>query len=284
MAALVTPLSAKAARKAAFTLDLDIGDVASGCNTPPWVRDGGTEKLLKRLRDPEIRRKIQEEMNQVGQGWENMAYSNGWKNVIATVVQTEKNKNHEGKNFSEIRELRNDPDEITSLCDLLLEEEGIARIVIFGQDENEMRQVMQHPLQMVGSDGRSVATYGVLHVGKPHPRFYGPFPRVLRKYVREEGILKLEDAIRRILRWVAQLHLGEVRMHIHGQGGPQSVGQSHGPSSVSHTPLPQPDIRVPQPTRSQFGEQRADQRHAFLTTVPQTQQSPCSDESRPSPI
>jgi len=173
---------------------------------PPWVRDGGTEKLLERLRDPKTKQKIREEMNQVGQGWENMAYNNGWKNVIATVVQTEKNKNHEGKNFSEIRELRNDPDEVTSLCDLLLEEDGKARIVVFGQDENEMRQVMQHPLQMVGSDGRSVATYGVLHVGKPHPRFYGTFPRVLGKYVREEGILKLEDAIRRMTSYPAQTY------------------------------------------------------------------------------
>ena len=94
--------------------------------------------------------------------------------------------------------------EFTTVFDILLDEDGEARMVSFGQDEEEMRGVMRHSLHMVGSDGRSVTPSGVLGIGRPHPRFYGTFPRILGKYVREEGVLRLEDAVRRMTSYPAQ--------------------------------------------------------------------------------
>jgi len=78
------------------------------------------------------------------------------------------------------------------------------RMLVFSQDEEEMRRVMRHPLQMVGSDGRSVSPSGPLSIGKPHPRFYGTFPRFLGKYVREEKVLGLEEAVRKVTSYPAQ--------------------------------------------------------------------------------
>jgi N-acyl-D-aspartate/D-glutamate deacylase len=162
---------------------------------PAWTYEGGLGKLLARLRDPETRHKIREEMEK--REWE-------WEDVHVSVLKSEENKRFEGKNLREIKEIRGEPDEFTTLFNILLEEGGEARMVSFGQKEEEMNEVMRHPLHMVGSDGRSVTPHGALGMGKPHPRFYGTFPRILGKYVREEGVLRLEDAVRRMTSYPAQ--------------------------------------------------------------------------------
>ena len=166
------------------------------CNLlPAWAHEGGRGRLLERLRNPETRDTIREAMKKQEINWEG---------VFVSVVKTEENKRFEGKNIKEIRAMRGDPDEFTTVFDILLDEDGEARMVSFGQDEEEMRGVMRHPLQMVGSDGRSVTPQGILGIGRPHPRFYGTFPRILGKYVREEGVLGLEDAVRRMTSYPAQ--------------------------------------------------------------------------------
>ena len=166
------------------------------CNLlPAWTHEGGLGRLLERLRNPETRDTIRREMKK---------QERDWGGVYVSVLKTEENKRFEGKNIKEIREMRGDPDEFTTVFDILLEEDGEARMVSFGQDEEEMRGVMRHPLHMVGSDGRSVTPSGILGIGKPHPRFYGTFPRILGKYVREEGVLRLEDAVRRMTSYPAQ--------------------------------------------------------------------------------
>lgn len=171
---------------------------------PSWTHEGGLGRLLERLTDPQTRKKIKKEMQEPEENWENMVYSNGWDRIYVSVVKTEKNKHLEGKSLSEIKDIREDPDEFTTLFDLLLEEDGEVRMLVFSQNEAEMRQVMKHPLHMVGSDGRSVSPDGSLSIGKPHPRFYGAFPRFLGKYVIEEGLLPLEKAIRSITSYPAQ--------------------------------------------------------------------------------
>lgn len=171
---------------------------------PPWVHEGGLARLLERLRDPETRRRIEEEMGGEGAGWENMVDSNSWDNIYVSVLKTQENKGFEGKTLSQIRGMRGDPSEFVTLFDLLVEEEGDVRMLVFSQDEAEMRRVMRHPLQMVGSDGRSVSPCGPLSIGKPHPRFYGTFPRFLGKYVREEKLLGLEEAVRKVTSYPAQ--------------------------------------------------------------------------------
>jgi N-acyl-D-aspartate/D-glutamate deacylase len=95
-------------------------------------------------------------------------------------------------------------DEFTALFDLLLEEEGRATMVIMMMDEGDIRRVMRSELQMVGTDSWATAPYGVLSSGKPHPRFYGTYPRILGRYVRDEEILTLEEAVRKMTSFPAQ--------------------------------------------------------------------------------
>jgi len=171
---------------------------------PPWVHAGGTERLLERLRDPELRKRIRREIEEGVPGWENFAGDLGWKNIYVTSVKTEANKPVEGKNLSEIREMRGDPDEFTSLYKLLLEEEGAAGMIIFSMNEDDVRRIMRSPLHMVGTDASSCAPTGITSHGKPHPRHYGTYPRILGRYVREYGILRLEEAIRKMTSLPAQ--------------------------------------------------------------------------------
>jgi N-acyl-D-amino-acid deacylase len=161
---------------------------------PPWAHEGGMDKLLGRLRNPEDREKLRKEL-------ENMVY--GWEDIYVGYVETEKNKPLEGKNFVKIAKARG-TDEFTALCDLLLEENGVASMVAFSMGEGDIRRVMRHRLQMVGSDSWAVAPYGILGAGKPHPRFYGTFPKILGKYVRKEKVLTLEEAVRKMTSFSAQ--------------------------------------------------------------------------------
>ena len=156
---------------------------------PVWMHEGGTQRMLDRLRDAEIRRRLAEEMEEGerGEDW-------GWGNVIVTSVKTEVNKRFEGKNLEQIgEERRQDP--LESLFDLVLEEENAATMVSFSMSEDDVRTVMRSPLQMVCTDG--------IVLGRPHPRAYGSFPRILGRYVRE-GILRLEEAVRKMTSLPAQ--------------------------------------------------------------------------------
>jgi len=171
---------------------------------PPWAHEGGLEMLVKRLKDPEQRRRMRRDMEQGLPGWQNWILECGWENIYISFVKSEKNKALEGKNLVEAAKIMGKEDEFTALCDLLMEEEGAVSMVIFAMSEEDVRRILVHPLQMVGTDGWAVAPYGVLSVGKPHPRFYGTYPKILRKYVREEGLLTLEEAIRKMTSFPAQ--------------------------------------------------------------------------------
>jgi N-acyl-D-amino-acid deacylase len=164
---------------------------------PPWAHEGGLTTLINRLRSPAQRSRLKSDMEEGIPGWENFVKNNEWSNIYIASVRSEKNRYWEGKNFTEIAH-EQASDEFTVLFNLLLEEEGEATIILFFMHEDDVQQVLVHPLQMIGSDSWSVAPEGVLSRGKPHPRFYGTFPRVLGKYVREQNTLTLEDAIRRM--------------------------------------------------------------------------------------
>lgn len=171
---------------------------------PPWAHEGGMERLLERLRDPELRGRMRRDIEEGLPGWENFAGELGWENVYVTYVITDGNKPLEGKNLGEIREARGDPDEYTSLFDLLLEEEGAAGMIIFSMEEEDVRRIMKHPLQMVGTDSGSSSTTGFMRRGKPHPRGFGSYPKILGRYVREHGVLGLEEAVRKMTSFPAQ--------------------------------------------------------------------------------
>ena len=171
---------------------------------PPWAHDGGKEEALRRLRDADMRARMRDDIEKGIPGWENFAGELGWKNVYVTSVITEENKPVEGMNIIELKDYMDEDDEFTALYKLLLEEEGSAGMVIFYGDEKDVRRIMKHPLHMVGTDAGSCTVEGPFCKGKPHPRHYGTYPKILGTYVREEKVLRLEEAIRKMTSFPAQ--------------------------------------------------------------------------------
>jgi len=162
---------------------------------PPWMHDGGNEKMIERLKSSEIRKEIEKELNE-GTTFENWVYNVGWKNIIVSSVGSEDNKELEGKSLKEIAKIRN-KEPIDSTCDLLVEEEGDVTMVTYWGKEEDITEAMKSPYHIVGSD----SIFG----GKPHPRLYGTHPRILGRYVREERVLRLEEAIHHMTGAPAQL-------------------------------------------------------------------------------
>ncbi|WP_201319327.1 amidohydrolase family protein [Paenibacillus sp. EPM92] len=157
---------------------------------PPWALEGGHGKMLERLRNEETRAKIKDNLiNGIpNNAWESMSNLIGWENMMICTVESDKNKSLEGSSIKEIAEKRHIPP-LDLFLDLLVEEEGRIILIMFQQDLDEMETVMQHELQMFGSDG--IPQKGK----KAHRRLYGTFPQVLGKYVREKNTLHLERAI-----------------------------------------------------------------------------------------
>lgn len=155
---------------------------------PQWAQDGGREKMLARFRDAGERNRIREQM---------LRANSDPSRMMVAMVRTEANKAYEGKTIAEVAAMRNqDPQD--TILDLLLEEHGDVRMVYFTMNEDDVRYALKQPWVSIGSDGTAVKPEGVLGEGKPHPRWYGTFPRVLGKYVREEHVLPLEEAVRKM--------------------------------------------------------------------------------------
>jgi N-acyl-D-amino-acid deacylase len=157
---------------------------------PPWAHDGGTEQLLARLTDGTKREQMKKEMAYGMPGWDSMSAWAGWDGIFVTSVDSEKNQCFIGKNMLEIASMMKKEDPADAALDLLLEEKNAVGMIDFVMTESSVAQIMAHPAGTIGSDG--------LLGGKPHPRAFGSFPRVLGKYVREEKILGLEEMIRRL--------------------------------------------------------------------------------------
>ena len=164
-----------------------VGSTLLSALLPPWVHNGGVNALLERLHDQALREKIKEELNYKGiSAWENWIKNCGWEGIIITSVKSEANKNFEGKSLAEIASMLNiEPGDV--IFKLLIEENtAVSMGQVWGSEEG-IGRVMQHPFYMTGTDG--------LLGGKPHPRLYGTFPRVLGKYCREEKLFSLEEAV-----------------------------------------------------------------------------------------
>ena len=158
---------------------------------PQWAKDGGSERFVERLKDRELRQKMRAETI------EKVIGNNSWESILIVGVHTEKNRPLEGKYISEAAaERKQDPYEFS--CNLLIEEGGDISIVGFGMSEENADLVLKHPLVMLCSDGVALAPYGPLSRGIFHPRNYGAFPRFLRLYVREEKLLTVAEAIKKM--------------------------------------------------------------------------------------
>jgi len=168
---------------------------------PPYAHEGGVEKLVERLKNFEFRQKLREDMEKGVEDWHSMFEILGWENIV--IAYCKGHPEYEGRNISEIAESEN-LDPFDFVFDLIVEEYASASVILFSMSEDDVRKVLESPFSMVGSDSSARATYGVLSSGKPHPRAYGTFPRVLGKYVREEKVLTLQNAIRKMTSFPAQ--------------------------------------------------------------------------------
>lgn len=167
-----------------------------GTVLPRWVHEGGAQAALERLRRPDTRRRILDELREAGRSGY-YADAGGWGQIMVAAVQTPGNRWTEGLRIPEIAEsLGIEPEE--AIVRLLDEEELLVSIVHFTLCEEDVERVMTHPLTMIGSDGSARSTSGPLAAGKPHPRSYGTFPRILGRYVRDRGLLPLETAIHKM--------------------------------------------------------------------------------------
>ena len=159
---------------------------------PDWVHEGGVRKMLERLRNPDVRRRLEREYSA-----EKGRKGRDFSKVIITYVKSAKNKQYEGMSVAEIAQARG-ASVVDTLCDLLIEEAGEAMNVTFWGDEEDVDTLIRHPAVMPCSDGWGHAPYGPLGQGKPHPRCYGAFPRYLRVYAMEKHLFTLEEAVRRM--------------------------------------------------------------------------------------
>jgi len=177
---------------------------------PPWASDGGTAKLVEQLKDPVARRRIRRDMLTPGGGWDNEWQEiTGPSSVLIGVVQNPTLEPYMGKTLAQVAALRH-TDPINTLLDLLAEDNGYTQVAVFGMSEPDITLALKQPWVSVNNDSQGTAPDGLLGKEHPHPRAYGTFPRIIRKYVREERQLTLEDAIRKFSSLPAQrMRLGD---------------------------------------------------------------------------
>lgn len=171
---------------------------------PPWAHDGGNAALVVRLKDPAMRARIREELNIPSKDWDNEWLAiKGPQDILITAVINKELRKYQGKRLSEIAaEWHEDP--IDAICDFLIRDQAGSSVAVFGMDEPDVRLILQQPWVAVDNDASGASTEGLLAQEHPHPRAYGAFPRILRKYVHEEHLLTLSDAIRKFSALPAQ--------------------------------------------------------------------------------
>jgi N-acyl-D-amino-acid deacylase len=170
---------------------------------PPWAHDGGATKLIGRLKDPATRERIRKDMLTPSKDWDNEWQEiPGPEAIMIGVVQNPKMLPLQGKRLSEIAKLWN-KDPIDALLDFLIED-PYAGVAVFGMSQPDVTLALQQPWVAIDNDSSGTSPEGILGQEHPHPRAYGTFPRILRKYVREDKALTLEDAIRKMSALPAQ--------------------------------------------------------------------------------
>lgn len=197
------------ARSRGIDVTCDVYPYTAGSTTltsllPPWSMEGGIEKTLQRIGDPETRRRISDELYRETEDWDNLVYSTGWESVLVSSVNTEANRRLVGRNILEIAQLRREHP-VDAFLNLLAEEAGKVAIVIYHMSEDDVIKILKLGFSFVISD--SLYSSG----GLPHPRLYGTFPRLFARYVREKKILSMEEAVKKVTSMPAErLGLGSI--------------------------------------------------------------------------
>ena len=170
---------------------------------PPWAHDGGDAKLVERLKDPAMRARMRQDMTTPSADWDNEWHEiPGPESILIGVVHNSRLLPLQGKTLAEVAKMQS-KDPMNALFDLLIDD-VIAEVAVFGMSEPDVTLALQQPWVAVDNDSSGASPEGILGQEHPHPRAYGTFPRVLRKYVREEKRLTLEDAIRKFSALPAQ--------------------------------------------------------------------------------
>lgn len=170
---------------------------------PPWVHEGGDSKMVARLKEPAIRQRIRNQMLNDSSGWDNEWLEiPGADAILVSVVTDPKLLPLQGKTLTQIAKEEN-KDPIDTVLDLLIQDPRM-EVAVFGMSEEDVAYALKQAWVSVDNDSQGTAPDGILGREHPHPRAYGTFPRILRKYVREEKLLTLQDAIRKFSALPAQ--------------------------------------------------------------------------------
>lgn len=193
----------KKARDSGLDVTADVYPYIAGSTSltaclPPWALEGGTEKMLTRLRDKVTRERLKKEISQEQTEWENIYLgSGGPAGVLISSVVNRELEPLQGKRISEIAaEQKKDP--LDTVFDLILADQGQTGAIYFMMSEDDLRAAMKSPFVSFCTDSGSRATDGPLAGSKSHPRGWGTYPRILGRYVREEKLLSLETAIHKM--------------------------------------------------------------------------------------
>jgi N-acyl-D-aspartate/D-glutamate deacylase len=203
---------------------------------PPWALEGGIPAVLERLEDRSVRERIKRELRREQEDWDNLIHSTGWQSVYISAARTAEGRALEGKHMLEISEMMGkDPED--AMMELLIRERGNLSIVYFHMSEADVRKVIAYDKSLIASDSLGCVT------GKPHPRSYGTFPKVFAKYVREEKLLTLEQAVRKVSSFPAsRFKLGKRGLLVPGYAADLVVFD---PDTIRDTATYQEPIRFP---------------------------------------
>jgi N-acyl-D-amino-acid deacylase len=171
---------------------------------PPWAHDGGDAKLFERLKDPATRARIRKDLLTPSSEWDNEWYSlPGPEAILIGAVQNPKLLAWQGKTIAELAQAQH-KDPIDALFDLVIDDQAFTQVISFGMSEPDIVLALKQPWVSIDNDYEGTSPNGPLGKDHAHPRAYGTFPRILRKYVREEKLLTLEEAIRKFSALPAQ--------------------------------------------------------------------------------
>ncbi len=190
------------ARKAGLPITANMYNYIAGATgldaaMPPWVQEGGLQEWRRRLQEPAIREKAAKEMTDSVTDWENLAFAAGPDGMILLGFKQDSLKKYVGKTLTEVATLRGKPWYETAM-DLVVQDDSRVGVAYFLMSEENVRKQIALPYMSFGSDAGSIAPEGTNLNRNPHPRTYGNFARLLGKYVRDEKIIPLQEAVRRL--------------------------------------------------------------------------------------